>query len=172
MVSSLKLGRVLSVPVELHISWVLVFVLLTYLLAGEFEDHRLHWSMTQRWSVAMITVVLSFLCVLVHELSHSFMALNKGIPVRGVTLFIFGGMSRLGREPQRPKTEFMIALAGPLVSILLAAILGVVWFLLGREYSSVEVILIPLAWTNLSLGVFNLIPGYPMDGGRLLRASI
>jgi len=172
MVSSLKLGRVLSVPVEVNISWIFVFVLLTYLLSGEFEDHRLHWSMTQRWSVAMITVVLSFLSVLVHELSHSFMALNKGIPVRGITLFIFGGVSRLGREPQRPITEFMIALAGPLVSILLAAILGVVWVLLGRGDSSVEVILILLAWINLSLCVFNLIPGYPLDGGRLLRASI
>ena len=128
--------------------------------------------MIQRWSVALITVLLSFLSVLIHELSHSFMALNKGIPVRGITLFIFGGVSQLGREPQRPITEFMIALVGPLVSILLAAISGVVWFLLGRGNSSVEVIVILLAWTNLSLGVFNLIPGYPLDGGRLLRASI
>ncbi|MEE3013796.1 MAG: site-2 protease family protein [Chloroflexota bacterium] len=172
MVSSLKLGRVLSVPVEVNISWILVFVLLTYLLAGEFEDHRLPWTMIQRWSVALITVLLSFLSVLIHELSHSFMALNKGIPVRGITLFIFGGVSQLGREPQRPITEFMIALVGPLVSILLAAISGVVWFLLGRGNSSVEVIVILLAWINLSLGVFNLIPGYPLDGGRLLRASI
>ncbi|MBT98549.1 MAG: hypothetical protein CL902_07970 [Dehalococcoidia bacterium] len=172
MGASLRLGKIFGIPVEVNISWILVFLLLTYLLAGEFEDPRLRWSVTQRWAVAMITVVLFFLSVLAHELSHSVMALSKGIPVRGITLFIFGGVSRLDREPQRPITEFMVALVGPLISIVLAVILGAAWFLLGRGGSSVEVILVLLAWTNLSLGVFNLVPGYPLDGGRLLRASI
>jgi len=122
--------------------------------------------------VAMVTVVLFFLSVLAHELSHSVMALSKGIPVRGITLFIFGGVSRLEHEPQRPFTEFLVALVGPLLSIFLAVIFGAVWFLLGRGDSSLEVVLLLLAWTNLSLGVFNLVPGYPLDGGRLLRAAI
>ena len=172
MGTSLRLGKIFGIPVEVNISWILVFLLLTYLLAGEFEDPRLSWSMTQRWSVAMISVVLFFLSVLAHELSHSVMALSKGIPVRGITLFIFGGVSRLDREPQRPITEFMVAVVGPLMSTVLAVILGGVWFLMGRGDSSVEVVLVLLAWTNLSLGVFNLVPGYPLDGGRLLRASI
>ncbi len=166
------MGRVFGIPIEIDISWVLVFLLLTYLLAGQFDDARLRWPVAQRWTVAMITVVLFFLSVLAHELSHSVMALSKGIPVRGITLFIFGGVSRLDREPQRPITEFMVAVVGPLLSIVLAVIFGAVWFLLGRGDSPVEVVLLLLAWTNLSLGVFNLVPGYPLDGGRLLRAGI
>lgn len=172
MGASLRLGRIFGIPVEVNVSWILVFLLLTYLLAGEFDDPRLRWSTTQRWSVAMVTVVLFFASVLAHELSHSVMALSKGIPVRGITLFIFGGVSRLDQEPQRPITEFVVALVGPLLSILLAVILGGVWFLMGRGDSAVEIVLVLLAWTNLSLGVFNLVPGYPLDGGRLLRASI
>ena len=166
------MGRVFGIPIEVNISWILVFLLLTYLLAGQFDDSRLRWSTTQRWSVAMITVVLFFLSVLAHELSHSVMALSKGIPVRGITLFIFGGVSRLEHEPQRPLTEFVVALVGPLISIVLAVIFGAAWYLIGRGDSAVEVVLLLLAWTNLSLGVFNLVPGYPLDGGRLLRAGI
>ena len=172
MGASLRIGRVFGIPIEVHVSWVFVFLLLTILLAGEFEDARLHWPEAQRWSVAMVTVVLFFMSVLAHELSHSVMALSKGIPVRGITLFIFGGVSRLEREPQRPITEFVVALVGPLMSILLAAVFGAAWYLLGRGNSALEVVLLLLAWTNLSLGVFNLVPGYPLDGGRLLRAGI
>ena len=172
MGASLRLGRIFGIPVEVNISWVLVFLFLTYLLAGEFEDARLHWPAAQRWSVAMLTVVLFFLSVLAHELSHSVMALSKGIPVRGITLFIFGGVSRLEHEPQRPIIEFVVALVGPLISIALAGMFGAAWYLLGRGDSALEVVLVLLAWTNLSLGVFNLVPGYPLDGGRLLRAGI
>ena len=169
---SLRLGKIFGIPVEVNISWILVFLLLTYLLASEFEDARLRWPAVQRWSVAMVTVVLFFLSVLVHELSHSVMALSKGIPVRGINLFIFGGVSRLDKEPDRPLIEFMVASVGPLISIVLAVVLGGIWFLLGRGDSPVEVVLVLLTWTNLSLGVFNLVPGYPLDGGRLLRAGI
>jgi Zn-dependent protease len=170
--ASLRIGRVFGIPIEVNISWVFVFLLLTFLLAGQFEDARLRWPVAQRWTVAMVTVVLFFLSVLAHELSHSLMAQSKGIPVRGITLFIFGGVSRLEREPERPITEFVIAVVGPLSSIVLAAIFGGIWYLLGGGNSSVEVVLLLLAWTNLSLGVFNLVPGYPLDGGRVLRAGI
>tara|TARA_Y100000588_G_scaffold58507_2_gene56841 strand:+ start:11566 stop:12267 length:702 start_codon:yes stop_codon:yes gene_type:complete len=172
MGSSLRLGRVFGIPIEINVSWLLVFSLLTFLLAGEFDDARLRWSPALRWSVAMITVVLFFISVLAHELSHSVMALSKGIPVRSITLFIFGGVSRLDRDPARPPTEFAVAVVGPLSSILLAAVFGLAWYLLGRGDSPLEVVLLLLAWTNLSLGVFNLVPGFPLDGGRLLRAGI
>jgi len=172
MGATLRIGRILGIPIEINISWILVFLLLTYLLAGQFDDSRLRWPVAQRWTVASITVVLFFLSVLAHELSHSVMALSRGIPVRGITLFIFGGVSRLDREPNRPIIEFVVTLVGPLMSIALAVILGGVWYLLGRGDSSLEVVLVLLAWTNLSLGVFNLVPGYPLDGGRLLRAGI
>ena len=172
MGSSLRLGRVFGIPIEVNISWVFVFLLLTFLLAGEFEDARLGWPFAQRWLVAMLSVVLIFLSVLAHELSHSVMAKSKGIPVRGITLFIFGGVSQLDSEPERPITEFIIAFVGPLSSILLAVVFGGIWYLLGRGKSPAEVVLLLLALTNLSLGVFNLVPGYPLDGGRLLRAGI
>jgi Zn-dependent protease len=172
MGSSLRLGRIFGIPIEVNISWVFVFLLLTFVLANEFEDSRLRWGEAQRWSVAVITVVLFFLSVLVHELSHSLVALAKGIPVQGITLFIFGGVSRLGREPQRPFIEFVVAVVGPLSSIALAGIFGGVWFLLGRGDSSLEVVVLLVAWTNLSLGVFNLVPGFPLDGGRVLRAGV
>ena len=172
MGASLRLGRVFGIPIEINISWVLVFLLLTYLLAEQLDDARLRWPVAQRWTVAMVTVVLFFLSVLAHELSHSVMALSKGIPVRGITLFIFGGVSRLDREPQRPITEFMVALVGPIISIVLAVLFGGVWALLGQGDSPAEVILLLLAWANLSLGLFNLVPGYPLDGGHLLRAGI
>ena len=172
MAASLRLGRIFGIPVEVNISWVLVFLLLTYLLAGQFEDVRPRWSAAQTWSVAVVAVVLFFLSVLAHELSHSVMAVRKGIPVRGITLFIFGGVSRLEREPERPVTEFVVAVVGPLLSIALAGIFGGAWYLLGRGDSAPGMVLLLLAWTNLSLGLFNLVPGYPLDGGRLLRAGI
>jgi len=170
--ASLRLGRILGIPVEVNVSWIIVFMVLTYLLVGDFEDQRLLWSATQRWVVAMAAVILVFLSVLAHELSHSVMALSKGIRVRGITLFIFGGVSRFDQELQSPIIEFLVALVGPLISIILAVIFGGVWFLMGGGDSPGEVVLALLAWTNLSLGVFNLIPGYPLDGGRLLRAGI
>ena len=172
MRASIRLGRILGIPIEVNFSWILIFALLTYLLVGQFDDSRLGWSLVQRWGVAMITVVLFFLSVLAHELSHSAMALYKGIPVRGITLFIFGGVSQLDKEPVSPHIELVVALIGPLISIVLASIFGLAWYLLGRGDSPLEVVLLLLAWTNLSLGVFNLAPGYPLDGGRLLRAGI
>ena len=172
MRGSIRLGKVFGIPIEVNASWVLIFLVLTYVLAQEFESARLGWPVTQRWSVAIATVVLFFLSVLAHELSHSVVARRKGIPVLSITLFIFGGVSRLAQEPDRPMTEFTVAGVGPLSSIMLAAIFGGLWYLLGAEDSVLEVVLFLLAWTNLWLGVFNILPGYPLDGGRILRAAV
>ena len=169
---SLRLGRIFGIPIEVNVSWVFIFLLLTYLLAGQFGDTRLRWPLAQQWGVAFITVMLFFLSVLSHELSHSVMALRKGIQVRSITLFIFGGVSHLDREPPGPFTEFIVTLVGPLISIILAVIFGIAWYLLGRGDSPLEIVLLLLAWANFGLGVFNLVPGYPLDGGRLLRAAI
>ena len=172
MRAAIRLGRILGIPIDVNFSWIITFALLTYLMVGQFDDSRLRWSLAQSWVVALTTVLLFFLSVLAHELSHSAMALYKGIPVRGITLFIFGGVSQLDKEPVRPLIEFVVALIGPLVSIILASIFGLTWYLLGRGDSPLEVVLFLLAWTNLSIGMFNLVPGYPLDGGRLLRAGI
>ena len=120
MGASLRLGRILGIPVEINASWLVVFLLLTFVLAQEFSEANLNWPAAQRWLVAIVMVVLFFMSVLIHELSHSILARSKGIPVQGITLFIFGGVSRLSREPNRPLTEASVAIVGPVTSLLLA----------------------------------------------------
>lgn len=172
MSASLRLGKVFGIPIEINASWAVVVALLTFVLAQELGDANLGWPVAQRWIVAVIIVVLFFLSVLAHELSHSVLARREGIPVRGITLFIFGGVSRLSHEPGRPFTEFTVAVVGPLTSIVLAGVFGGIWYLLGTGDTSVEVVLFLLAWSNLTLGLFNILPGYPLDGGRVLRAFV
>jgi Zn-dependent protease len=172
MGASLRLGRILGIPVEINASWLVVFLLLTFVLAQEFSEANLNWPAAQRWLVAIVMVVLFFMSVLIHELSHSILARSKGIPVQGITLFIFGGVSRLSREPNRPLTEASVAIVGPVTSLLLAGVFGGVWYLLGASDSGLGVVLFLLAWGNLTLGVFNILPGYPLDGGRVLRAIV
>ena len=172
MGASFRIGRVFGIPIEINASWGIVFLLLTFLLAQEFGDSRLRWPVAQRWTVAMAMTIFFFMSVLTHELSHSVLAKRQGIPVHGITLFIFGGVSRLSREPDGPWKEFVIAVIGPLSSLLLAGIFGGAWYALGSGDSILEVMLFLLAWSNLSLGLFNILPGYPLDGGRVLRAAI
>ena len=172
MGSSIRLGKILGIPVGLHYSWFVIFFLVTYSLGVSLREFYPFWSAPERWGVALSAAVLLFASVLAHELSHSFIAKRKGIPVLGITLFLFGGVSRLGREPDRPMTEFSVAVVGPLSSIVLSAVFGGLWYLLGGADSVLEVVLFLLAWTNLWLGVFNILPGYPLDGGRILRAAV
>ena len=180
MGKSLRLGRIFGIPIEINVTWVIIFLLLTVLLVSRFDSSSLRWSALQQWSVAIVTVVLFFLSVLAHELSHSLVALSRGIRVRGITLFIFGGVSHLEREPRGPFEEFLVAVVGPLTSIGLAIIAaGVLAFLNpgARPWalhigSPVEMVAVLLAWGNLSVGIFNLLPGFPLDGGRVLRAVV
>ena len=172
MGASLRLGRIFGIPVEVNISWTVVFLLLTFVLAQQFGRADPDWPVAQRWLVAMVLVVLFFMSVLAHEISHSLLARHEGIPVRGITLFIFGGVSRLDREPDRPFTDFAIAVVGPLTSLVLAAVFGGLWYVLRDGNSTLEVVVLLLAWSNLSLGVFNILPGYPLDGGRVLRSLV
>ena len=180
MGKSLRLGRVFGIPVEINITWVVIFLLLTWLLVSRFDSFYPPWPVYQQWGVAIITVGLFFLSVLAHELSHSLVALSRGIPVSGITLFIFGGVSHLSREPERPIEEFLISVVGPLTSLALAAAFGGIfiwlspggWFWPGRYTSPVEMVTFLLAWANLSAGIFNMVPGFPLDGGRVLRAIV
>ena len=180
MGKSLRVCRVFGIPVEINATWVIIFLLLTFLLVTRFDSSSLRWPATQQWAVAIITVILFFLSVLVHELSHSLVALSRGIRVRGITLFLFGGVSLLESEPERPWEEFLVAVVGPLTSIGLAAIAAGVlqymspgsWPWAPRIGSSAEMVAVLLAWWNLSVGLFNLLPGFPLDGGRVLRAVV
>ena len=180
MGKSLRVCRVFGIPVEINATWIIIFLLLTFLLVNRFDSSSLRWPAAQQWAVAVVTVVLFFLSVLAHELSHSLVAVSRGIRVRGITLFLFGGVSLLEREPERPWEEFLVAVVGPLTSIALAAAAAGIlqymspgsWPWSPRIGSSADMVAFLLAWWNLSVGIFNMLPGFPLDGGRVLRAVV
>jgi Zn-dependent protease len=174
MKSSLRLGRVFGIPIGINYTWFIVFALVTLSLAtGYFPSRYSDWSLAGYVSIGLLTSVLFFVSVLIHELAHSVVAIAWGIPVKSITLFIFGGVANIGREPERPLAEFLIAMAGPIASLLLALGFGVLW--LAGELLN----LTPLAGLGLYLGtinlwlaLFNMIPGFPLDGGRVFRSVV
>lgn len=160
----------MGIPIFLHASWFIIFLLITPSLAAQFGGEHPAWTSSQYWAVGLLTSLLFFASVVLHELGHSSIALHYKIPVVSITLFVFGGLARIGREPERPSQEFNIAIAGPIVSFLLA---GAFWEL-GRVASGNEMLnalAVWLAQMNFYLGAFNLAPGFPLDGGRILRAA-
>jgi len=168
-VSGFRLGRIIGIPVYVHSSWFLIFFLITLTLGTQFTAQHPGWTQTQHWMLGVITSLLFFASLLFHELSHSVVALHYRIPVQSITLFVFGGLARIGREPSSAKQEFNIAIAGPIASFFLAA--GF-WFA-SITFRGNDMVLAAsgwLAWINLTLAVFNLVPGFPLDGGRILRA--
>lgn len=172
MHASVKLGKIWGIPIGLHTSWFLIFGLVTWSLAsGYFPTEFPDLSIAAYWVLGAVTSVLFFGSVLVHELGHAYLALREGIPVNGITLFIFGGVAQISREPQSPGAEFRIAIAGPLISLILAAAFGVLW-LIDQPISMLAAPSLWLARINLALAVFNMIPGFPLDGGRVLRAIV
>jgi Zn-dependent protease len=172
MGSSIRLGKILGIPIGVNYSWILVFLLFTYLLSDQFANTYPQWPTVQRWSIAAVTSVLFFLSVLAHELSHSVVATRCGIPVRGITLFIFGGVSQLAHEARRPFIEFLITVVGPVTSILLGLVCFGLWYLAQGLNTPLAAIFLTLFGINLSLGVFNMLPGFPLDGGRVLRSAV
>jgi Zn-dependent protease/CBS domain-containing protein len=172
MGATVRLGRIWGVPIGLHWSWFLIFGLVTISLAeGYFPDEYPDLSSGALWALGALTSVLFFSSVLLHELGHVRLALRNDVPVRSVTLFLFGGIAQLGREARSAGAEFRIAIAGPLVSLALAALFGGLW-LLDRGVDYLAAPSVWLARINLALALFNLIPGYPLDGGRVLRAIV
>ncbi|MCI0893338.1 MAG: site-2 protease family protein [Chloroflexi bacterium] len=169
---SLRLIKIFGIPVEINFSWIFIFLLVTYLLGSQFGHTHPGWPVAQQWGLAVTTSALFFLSVLAHELSHSLVAVRRGIPVLSITLFFFGGVSQLSHEARRPYTEFVVTVVGPLSSILLALVFGGLWYLLRPYSESLEVVFRLLMTINLMLGVFNMLPGFPLDGGRMLRAAI
>jgi Zn-dependent protease len=168
--SGVKIGRVIGIPIFLHPSWFIIFVIVTPFLATEFGKDHPEWTPNQYWAVGILTSLLFFASVIIHELGHSIIAIRYKLPVVSITLFFFGGLARISRDPDKPLQEFNIAIAGPITSFLLAA--G--FFSLTRIASANHMLVALgswLGWTNLILGLFNLVPGFPMDGGRVLRAA-
>jgi Zn-dependent protease/CBS domain-containing protein len=168
----LTIARIWGIPISVHASWLLVFALVaSSLAAGYFPARDPEWGAPTRWVLGALTSLAFFASVLVHELGHSRVALRNGLPIRGITLFVFGGVAQIGREPGSPGAEFRIAIAGPLTSLALAALFGGV----GAVSWNAPLVSVPAFWLariNLAVALFNLLPGSPLDGGRVLRAAV
>jgi Zn-dependent protease/predicted transcriptional regulator len=166
--SGIPLGRIFGIPIYLHPSWFIIFLLITLSLRTQFVSQHPGWTPAQHWTLGIVTSVLFFGSVVFHELCHSMVAKFYRIPVDSISLFVFGGLAKIQREAENARQEINIAIAGPLSSLFLA---GCFWLI---AYFSPADSMIAAAskwlWEiNLTLALFNLLPGFPLDGGRVLR---
>jgi Zn-dependent protease/predicted transcriptional regulator len=172
----LPIGRLFGISIRLHFSWFFIFVLITWSLTiGYFPTTFPTWSLGTRIAAGIITSLLFFASVLAHELMHSIIAQRIGLQVPNITLFIFGGVSQLAEEPKQARDELRMAIAGPLTSLALGIIFGAIYFLLpatGGAAQFVRAICYWLGIINIILAIFNLVPGFPLDGGRVLRSIL
>lgn len=166
-----RIAKILGIPIYLDASWLLIFGLITYELAMNFRQLHPQWTPSEHWTLGILTSLLFFGSVLFHELAHSVVALHYKIPVHSITLFLFGGVARIGREPSKPIQEFNIAVAGPLASFFLAGAFGAL-LLFFPSTQMPGAIGKFLGGSNFILAVFNLAPGFPLDGGRIFRAIV
>jgi Zn-dependent protease/CBS domain-containing protein len=173
---SFQVARILGIPIIINLSWLLTLGVVTaYLALGAYpemfrdttyeDDRIIHWGMGVASGIAF------FASILLHELAHSAVALRQGIPVQNITLFVFGGVSQIGGEARRPRQEFVLAIVGPLTSLLLGVVFLIPWAIMGFTTDTpFGAVLYWLSAINFVLAVFNMAPGFPMDGGRVLRA--
>ena len=169
------LVRVWGIPIVIDYSWFLVFFLVSYTMSqGYFPQTHKEFTTSQYWMMGMITAFLVFVSVLVHELSHSFVALKHGVRVSSIRLFFFGGVAQIESEPSSGRHEFLIALAGPATSMALSFLFGAAYVIVTIQGSlePVASVSLRLSVANFVLALFNLIPGFPLDGGRILRAIL
>lgn len=171
MGNSFRIGRVFGIDIEIHPSWLLILGFVAWSLSeGFFPDTYEHWTRFAYWAVGVASAVLLFVTVLIHELAHALVARRRGLPVPRITLFIFGGVSHMSRQPATAGEEFQIAAAGPAMSIVIAIVTGAVALLVRDSNEKAEAIFFYLAFVNVALAIFNILPGFPLDGGRVLRS--
>jgi Zn-dependent protease len=169
---TIPLGSILGISIGVDYSWFLILALITWLLAVTYYPSEFSgWSILQYWSAGLLTALFFFASVLLHELGHSLVARIFKIPVRNITLFIFGGVSQIEEEPHSASEEFWVAIAGPGVSVILAGIFLVIELVTAGS-GFVTALARYLAFINIALAIFNLIPGFPLDGGRVFRAIV
>lgn len=167
----IRVARLFGIDIAIHPSWFIILVLLVWSLGANVFPNAYDWSQATYWTVAVVAALLLFASVLAHELAHSLIARRQGIPVRSITLFLLGGVASIEREPATPGQEAIMASAGPLTSLIIGGgTLAIGWAF--QEPQTVSAILIYLGGVNILLGLFNLLPGFPLDGGRVLRAII
>lgn len=187
MRSGFTIGRIFGIKINIDWSWLLIFLLVTWNLSAVFGNIHPDWTTALQWGIALLAALLFFLSVLAHEMAHSLIARSQGVPVRSITLFLFGGVSNIQQEPPSPKAEFYITIVGPITSIIIGLLVTTAGSALtspitevslgdpeamASQLSPLATVLLWLGPINLVLGVFNLIPGFPLDGGRLLRSTL
>jgi Zn-dependent protease/predicted transcriptional regulator len=177
MQAQIKLGRIFGIQMGLHHSWLIIALLVMFSLSAQFHATNPQWGEGVIWATAVITGLLFFFAIILHELSHAAVAKARGVPVRSITLFALGGVAQIEKEAGDAKTEFWMAIVGPIASViigllclLLAWALG--WAPNGTPTTPAVAMLMWLGVINIVLATFNMIPGYPLDGGRVLRAVI
>lgn len=169
--SGLRLLRLLGIDIYINRTWLIIFALVAWNLAGGYFPAALPGlAAGWHWLLGVLGALLLFACVLAHELAHSVVARRHGLPISGITLFLFGGVSNLTESPHDPATEFKVAVVGPLSSLLLAGLFYLLFSV--RPGPPLTALLAYLAVVNLLLAVFNVLPGFPLDGGRILRAAL
>lgn len=173
MSGTFQLGRLFGIDIRFHFSWIFIFLLVAWSLAGSYLPQTYPgWSTSTYWIIGIIGSVLLFASVLVHELSHSLVAISRGYKVSGITLFFLGGVSEIEEEAVKASEEFWIAVVGPLTSLVLAAIFWGLLLVNPGGSAQAEALFQYLAFINVALAVFNLIPAFPLDGGRVLKAAV
>jgi Zn-dependent protease/predicted transcriptional regulator len=181
-----RIGKIFGIDIHIDWSWLLIFGLVSWSLASSFGQIHTGWTAQTQWGIALLAAILFFISVLAHELAHSLVAKAQGASVRNITLFMFGDVSNIQREPSSPLNELLVTIAGPLTSFLL----GFVFLVLGTgsialssmnttnstallsNLGPVNTILLWLGSVNILVGLFNLIPGFPLDGGRIVRSIL
>jgi Zn-dependent protease/CBS domain-containing protein len=168
----IRIARVIGIPIYLHFSWVIIFALIVWTLStGYFPDKYPNLPASSAWAKGLVASLLFFVSILLHELGHAVAALRRGLRTWSITLFIYGGVAQLERDPEDGRAEFWMAAAGPAVSLLLA---GSFYLCAGLPLLGPGAVAVAryLAFINLALALFNLVPAFPMDGGRLLRGAL
>jgi Zn-dependent protease len=177
MTASIRLGRIAGITIGLHYSWFIIAALITLSLAAHFRDTQPGWQAPLIWAISALTALLFFVSLLAHELAHAVVAQARGLPVRSITLFALGGLAQIEKEANSARTEFAVAVVGPVTSLAIGFVcIGIAqsmgWSVGDGTGGLTGAVLGWLGSINVLLALFNLIPGYPLDGGRLLRALL
>ncbi|MFC2057252.1 site-2 protease family protein [Chloroflexota bacterium] len=166
MGKTFNLGKLFGIQFRLHFTWFIIFILVTVSLV---YPNYAQWSY---WGIGIVTSLLLFASVVAHELAHSLVGRANGIPIKSITLFIFGGVAQMTKEATRPGAELKMAVAGPICSLVIGGLFGLLWWLIPNKAAPVADMIRWLAVINGILAAFNLIPGFPLDGGRVFRSLL
>jgi Zn-dependent protease/CBS domain-containing protein len=180
LIGDIRILKLFGIPINVNVSWFVTLIFITTILALHIypqiipEGSAYRDDSTMHWIMALASGVIFFASILLHELAHSVIAKQQGIPVKGITLFIFGGVAQIAGDPKRPRNEFTMAIVGPLTSVVIGLVFFALWWTIGGR-SRLDPVPIVLYWLfamNIIVGIFNLLPAFPMDGGRILRSIL